>query len=329
MLITILKVIIIICESKLVFLSTLKIIIIFMKIKDGICGFVIGDALGVPVEFSSRETLQENPVKEMRGYGTYNMPPGTFSDDTSMTLATMESICNKKAIDLEDMQNEFLEWLFNGKYTQYGETFDYGNTTYNSLSRFKNGFSVLECGGTDDHDNGNGSLMRILPLAFIDGISYETIEQISGLTHAHQKSKIACVFYVEIAKSMLSNDLEIKEHVKLAGDKIKDYYEGSQELKHFTRIFNDDLDEVKSSGYVINTLESVIYCLENTDNYKDSVLKAVNLGGDTDTIAAICGGLSGIYYGFSELPVDWLRQIPKIDKVLSLCERYEGAINGF
>lgn len=300
-----------------------------MKIKDGICGFVVGDALGVPVEFTSRETLQKNPVKEMRGYGTYNMPPGTFSDDTSMTLATMNSICDKKAIDLEDIQSEFLEWLINGKYTQYEKTFDYGNTTYESLLRFKNGFDVLKCGGTGERDNGNGSLMRILPLAFIPDISYETIEQVSGLTHAHQRSKIACVFYVEIAKSMLLNDLEISEDVKIASDKIKKYYEDSQELKHFERIFNDDLNDVKSSGYVINTLESVIYCLETTDNYKDSVLKAVNLGGDTDTIAAICGGLSGIYYGFSEIPIDWLRQIPKISDVLSLCERYEGVIDEF
>lgn len=190
-----------------------------MKIKAGICGFVVGDALGVPAEFSSRETLQKNPVKTITGYGTYNMPPGTYSDDTSMTLATMSSICNKKTIDYEDIQSEFLEWLLNGKYTQYGETFDYGNTTYESLLRFKNGFEALKCGGVSERDNGNGSLMRILPLAFIHDIDYETIENISSLTHGHLRSKIACVFYVELAKSMISNNLTIKEHVKIAAIK--------------------------------------------------------------------------------------------------------------
>lgn len=258
------------------------------------------------------------------------MPPGTYSDDTSMTLATMSSICNKKTIDYEDIQSEFLEWLLNGKYTQYGETFDYGNTTYESLLRFKNGFEALNCGGVSERDNGNGSLMRILPLAFIHDIDYETIENISGLTHGHLRSKIACVFYVELAKSMISDNLTIKEHVKIACDKIRKHYKDSEELKHFERIFNDDLKEnIKSSGYVIDTLESVIYCLETTYNYKDSALKAVNLGGDTDTIAAVCGGLSGIYYGFDSIPIDWLNQIPKIEEVLSLCESYEGVINEY
>ena len=214
-----------------------------MKIKDAICGFVVGDALGVPVEFTLRESLQENPITEITGYGTYNMPPGTFSDDTSMTLATMNSICNKKAIDFEDIQSEFLEWLFNSKYTQYEKTFDYGNTTYNALLNFKNGINALNCGGKSDRDNGNGSLMRILPLAFIPNINYETIEKVSSLTHAHQRSKIACNFYIEIAKSMLLNDLEIKGYVKLGSDKIKDYYKNSNELKYFERIFNDDLED--------------------------------------------------------------------------------------
>ena len=301
-----------------------------MKIKDGICGFVVGDALGVPVEFEKREILKEYPITTMIGHGSYDMPAGTFSDDSSMVLATMNSICKTKSIDYENIQNEFLKWLFEGKYTQYQKTFDYGNTTYKALSRFKNGVKALDCGGSSESDNGNGSLMRILPLAFIPDISYEEIETVASLTHNHLRSKIACVLYVEIAKSMLSNDLTISEHVKIASDKIQEYYSDFDELKYFQRIFNNDLKEdIRSSGYVIDTIESVIYCLENTDNYKDSVLKAVNLGGDTDTIAAICGGLSGIYYGFDDIPIEWINTIPKMDKVLSLCEKYEAVINEY
>ncbi|KZX13458.1 ADP-ribosyl-[dinitrogen reductase] glycohydrolase [Methanobrevibacter oralis] len=300
-----------------------------MKVKDGICGLIVGDALGVPVEFKLREYLETHPVTDMIGYGTYNQPPGTFSDDSSMTIATMASIVNKKAIDYEDIQHEFSLWIFKSKYTPYGETFDFGNTTSYALMKYKQGIPALECGCGDERDNGNGSLMRILPLAFIPDIDYETIENVSGLTHSHERSKISCVFYILIAKSMLENDLSINEHVKLAGDKIKSYYKNSNELHHFNRIFNDNIKTVSSRGYVIDTFESVIYCLKNTDNYKDAVLKAVNLGGDTDTIAAICGGLAGIYYGFDDIPIDWLRQITKIDKVYSLCEKYEEFINEY
>lgn len=297
-----------------------------MKVKDGIIGLIIGDALGVPVEFTSREILKKDPVTGMRGYGTYNMPPGTWSDDSSMTIATIASIINKQTIDYDDIMCEFLDWIENGKYTQYQDTFDYGITTRNGLLNYKNGMEAILCGGNDEHDNGNGSLMRILPLAFIPNIDYETIENISGLTHGHLRSKIACVFYIEIAKSMLENELSIAEHVKLAENKIKEHYKDSNELSHFSRIFNNDLnneDTISSKGYVISTFESVIYALETTDNFKDAVLKAVNLGRDTDTVGAICGGLAGIYYGYDSIPIHWIESIPKINQVLELCENYE------
>ena len=295
-----------------------------MKVKDGITGFIIGDALGVPVEFYSRKDLEETPVVDMEEYGTYNQPKGTWSDDSSMTIATMRSIVNKKGIDYEDIMTEFCRWAFEEEYSQYHETFDIGNTTLRGLIRFQKGAKALESGGTSTHDNGNGSLMRILPLAFIPDIDFETIENISGLTHGHKRSKIACVLYVEIARSMLENDLTVDEHISNACEIIKEYYRDESELDEFKRILDDDFsDGIRSGGYVIDTIETVIYCLKNTDSYKDAVLKAVNLGGDTDTNAAICGGLAGIYYGFDEIPVDWIESVPHLDKVLSLCEEFE------
>ncbi len=296
-----------------------------MKVKDGIIGFVVGDALGVPVEFTSKPERDENPVTEMWSYGTFSQPAGTWSDDSSMTIATMASIVNKKGIDYNDMMSEFIEWHYHDKYTNSDSgAFDIGNTTAAALSNYKSGTPALESGCSGEMDNGNGSLMRILPLAYLNDIDYETIEAVSSLTHAHKRSKISCVLYVEMAKSMLENDLEINEHVDLACDKIKEYYKDSDELKQFEKILSNDLDDVEGRTYVVGSLECVIHCLLTTDNYKDAVLKAVNFGGDTDTNAAICGGLAGIYYGFDSIPVDWIKQINKIDEVLSLCEKYEG-----
>lgn len=295
-----------------------------MKVKDGIIGFIVGDALGVPAEFKSKEYLEENPVTEMTGNGTWNQPKGTWSDDSSMTIATITSITYAKGIDFEDIMDEFLEWNCNNYYTNSASgAFDIGNTTGKALSNYQSGTPALKSGCDGERDNGNGSLMRILPLAYIKNIDYETIENVSSLTHAHKRSRIACVLYVEIAKSMIENDLEIKDHIELSCEKIKDYYKDSDELKHFEKIFSSDLDDVEGRTYVVGSLECVLHCLLTTDDYRQAVLKAVNMGGDTDTNAAICGGLAGIYYGFDSIPVDWIGQINRIDEVLSLCEKYE------
>ena len=294
-----------------------------MKVKDGICGFIVGDALGVPVEFYSRKELEDDPVVDMREGGTHGMPKGTWSDDSSMMIATMDSIVDKNGIDYADIMDKFCQWAFEDKYNQY-ETFDIGNTTRQGLMRYKGGAEPLESGGKLVRDNGNGSLMRILPLAYIPDIDIETVENVSGLTHAHDRSKIACALCVEIAKSILNNDLAIDEHIKNSVDIIKEHYKDNEELVEFKRIIDDDFTgEIRSGGYVIDSIESVIYCLKTTDNYKDAVLKAVNLGGDTDTTGGICGGLAGIFYGFDAIPIDWIESIPKLDKVMSLCEKFE------
>ena len=270
-----------------------------MKVKDGIVGLIVGDALGVPVEFKSGYDLSQNPITKMKGYGTYNQPAGTWSDDSAMTLATMHSIVQKQGIDYDDIMDKFVAWYSEAKYMQGNSTFDCGVTTSNAISRYVGqNTPALESGCKGERDNGNGSLMRILPLAYVKDIDYETIENVSGLTHAHPRSKIACVLYVEMAKSMLENSgLTMEEHIFSACDKIKEYYKDSPELKHFDRIFNNDLEIVSGKGYVISTFEVVVRCLLITD--------------------------AGIYYGFDSIPVDWVNEIDRIDEVLSLCERFE------
>jgi ADP-ribosylglycohydrolase len=293
-----------------------------MKIKDGMIGLVVGDALGVPVEFKSREELSENPVTGMRGHGTYNMPKGTWSDDSSLAIATMQSIVNRGKIDYEDILREFSLYANEGKYTQY-YTFDYGNTTGRAIGRFENGVEALKCGGTSISETTNGSLMRILPMAFIEDINYATVENVCGLTHGHEICKIACVLYIEIAKSMIENDLEISEHVERSCEKIKEYYAGSDGLESFQRILENDLDDVESSFYVVGTLECALHCLLTTSSYSEAVLKAVNFGNDADTVGAVCGGLAGIYYGFDDIPSEWIDDIPQIEDVIRLCGRFE------
>ncbi|TCX53587.1 ADP-ribosylglycohydrolase family protein [Dehalobacter sp. 14DCB1] len=305
------------------------------NVLNGIMGLCVADALGVPVEFVSREKLKLNPVVNMRGYGTHSQPAGTWSDDTSMTICLADSLI--KGLDYGDIMTKFLMWYDEGSYTSYGEVFDIGISTSKALKRFSDGIEPLKCGGLNEHDNGNGSLMRVLPLLFyiqsIYGTDFDEIDEafniihnVSSLTHAHKRSKIACGIYISVA-SMLLGSMDLKIAVELGIYKAAEYYrkqtEFKDELSHFDRLFAkgfEKLDEkvIKSSGYVVDTLEAAIWCLLNSSSYKDCVLKAVNLGEDTDTVAAVAGGLAGLYYGYENIPCEWLDTIVKREYIESL-----------
>lgn len=308
-----------------------------------IMGLCVGDALGVPVEFESRETLKNNPVIDMRSYGTYNMPKGTWSDDTSMTLCLIDSLYS--GLNYNDIMINFTKWIKNGDYTQYGKAFDVGNSTIEAITRFINKNPVLDCGGLDDHDNGNGSLMRILPISFYLKSIYEgeftssdeamnIIHNVSSLTHAHKRSLIACGIYTSIA-SMLMSDMDISTAVEMGISSAVEYYkkydEFTEDLCYYKRLSDKTFSEtsrenIKSSGYVVDTLEAAIWCLLRTKNYKDCVLMAVNLGEDTDTVAAVAGGLAGLYYGYDSIPKEWLSVIVKSDYIESLCKQLDAAL---
>ena len=153
---------------------------------NGILGLAVGDALGVPAEFKSREELNRCPITDMIGNGTYNVPAGTWSDDTSMTLATMDSIIEKQTIDVNDMASKFLKWYRNAEYTPNNECFDIGSTTLQALAKFELKLEdASNCGGSAEYNNGNGSLMRILPIAYY--IYYKNITNNQEIYHGRRK----------------------------------------------------------------------------------------------------------------------------------------------
>ena len=177
--------------------------------------------------------------------------------------------------------------------------------------------------------------MRILPLAFYRGEDFlDVIHNVSSLTHAHKRSQIACGVYLTIAEILLEES-DLKIAIQSGLEKANEYYgtkkEYAEDLKHYSRLFETDFAElpekkIKSSGYVVDTLEAALWCLLNTDNYKDCVLKSVNLGEDTDTVAAVAGGLAGMFYGVKAIPKDWLKQLAGRDYIKHLCRLfYESA----
>ncbi len=300
------------------------------KAKSVILGHAIADALGVPAEFRDRETLLMNPITDMIGYGTYNVPRGTWSDDTSMSLAALDSLASGE-IDYDDIMQNFVKWCFEDKYTANNEAFDIGRTCFNAISLYKDSTvkNPLACGMSDEYSNGNGSLMRINP--FVLYLYYknmdiseklEVIHNASSLTHAHERSKIACGIYSFVLWELLG--APYKDYIQKGLRKAKEYYRDSIELSKYHRLFNgiEDLtiDEIKSSGYVVDALEAAIWCLLTTKDYKECVLRAVNLGGDTDTIAAIAGGLAGALYGYDSIPKEWMNILLRRDYIEEMCD---------
>lgn len=299
-------------------------------IESGVYGLVVGDALGVPFEFSSFEELEKNPVRDMVGYGTWNQPKGTWSDDSSLVLATMGGIIRGNGeINLDTIMKEFVKWVAYGEYSQNKgiEPFDYGNTTIAGITNYLQGVSPENSGLSGEFDNGNGGLMRILPLAFTD-CDYPVIESVCGLTHAHPRSKIASVLYVEICRQIMGGGKDtFCDYVAEASDLIQEYYKDVPDLIYFQRIFDSDYsDGISGSAHVSDTLESAIASIKYGEDFKSSLLGAVNLGGDTDTICAVCGGMAGLYYGLSDIPEDWINSIYKREIIDDLIDDFSRVI---
>jgi ADP-ribosylglycohydrolase len=318
-------------------LFTIQNVDYFKEIKSALFGVAVGDALGVPVEFKSRETLRKNPVTDMIGYGTYNLPPGTWSDDSSLTFCLAEALTQD--FDLNVIGQNFVKWAHENYWTPHGDVFDIGIATSKAISRLAKGEKPELAGGFKENDNGNGSLMRILPLVFylLDkpiNERFDITRKVSSITHGHIRSVIACFYYLEFAKQILEGK-DIFEIYKNLQTEISNYLAklgiNPTEIANFDRllkgnIFKIDESDIQSSGYVLHTLEASIWSLMTTDNYKEAVLKAVNLGDDTDTTGAVTGGLAGLYYGFDNIPKKWLRQIARYRDIENLAERLNDKI---
>ena len=306
---------------------------------DGIMGLVIGDACGVPVEFKSRFDLKKDPVVDMREYGTHGQPRGTWSDDSSMALATLASLHH--GYDLKNIAEQFVKWDKEGIYTPFGEVFDMGITCASAISRFYDSEDPYSCGGFGEMDNGNGSLMRILPICLYaydqvqqgkinEHLAINVVHDVSALTHAHLRSKMACGLYYFCVKAILDqkNQLSIAECLQKGFEEGFAWYNGANdnhfEMEQFERLMNmkkfanTGENSIRATEYVVDSLEAAIWCLLNTESFEAAVLKAVNLGDDTDTVGAIAGGLAGLYYGYASIPLDWKDCIIKKDWILDL-----------
>lgn len=313
-------------------------------IKGAMLGLVVGDALGVPVEFMSSEDLAACPVTGMRGYGTHDQPAGTWSDDSSMALCLMESL--SRGLDYEDMASTYLRWADEGYWTAHGNVFDMGFATRKALVKYAHGVPALACGCDGQRDNGNGSLMRIMPLALYlheamgpcwndEKDAHGIVLNTSRITHAHPISCIACGIYCSIANEILrGHNLQLA--IDYGIEKAKAVYATQKELSGFLPEFQNvslntlkelPIHSIRGSGYVLDTLVSSLWCLLHTDCFRSCVLQAVNLGEDTDTVGAVTGGLAGLYYGLDAIPKEWLSTLSRKEDIETLCDRFHEGLH--
>ena len=309
----------------------------FNKLKNGIMGFIIGDAMGVPLEFKKREIFENNKVTDMISNDRIGVK-GVWSDDSSMVIATMKAIIdNKGKINYESIMNNFILWVSNKDFIAIDKAFGIGRATFFALGNYYNKRyeKITDCGMKGFNYNGNGSLMRILPIAYYcyykklnDDEIYNLVKYISSLTHSYEISILGCFIYVLLVIELLSGKEKVNAYSNIRKYNYRKYF-SLENIKYYDRLLNNDIskldvDSISSMGFVVDTLEAVIWCFMNNNSYDKCVIEAINLGNDSDTIGALVGGLSGIYY--NDINNKWLNDIKRKNYLLDLCSDFYNSL---
>lgn len=302
------------------------------KIKGSIVGSILGDIVGVPYEFTSKNLITKEDILSFKGYKSHNVPFGYWSDDSSLILATMDSLKNGRC-DYKDIGTNFCHWLFDKQYTPQNQVFDCGTTIRRAINQ------INECdytGRCEDYECGNGSLMRILPVVLYQyfnekdqSIALDTIIEIGNITHSNKLCEIGIIIYSKYVFNLLDGKDKLEAYKDMQ-QFVKERFKGF-DVSAYNRILNENIfnatkDEVNGSGFIVNTLESVLWTFINSNNYKDGIINAILLGNDTDTVASITGGLLGLYYGYDNISSEWIDKIFKKDYIFNIYNKYELAL---
>lgn len=271
-------------------------------------GLAVGDAVGTTLEFQARDSYA--PLTDMVGGGPFDLAPGAWTDDTSMALALADSLTRPGELDTRDLMGRFVNWWRRGEYSVTGECFDIGVTTREALARFERTGDPV-AGSTDPRAAGNGSLMRLAPVAIRGGAGMRAAARAqSATTHAAPTCLDACEGYALILRAAIdgagTEALRAGEAVG-AGEPIGAILAGSWRGKR--------REAIASSGYVAHSLEAALWCVDRTGAFREAVLLAANLGDDADTTAAITGQLAGALYGASGIPSGWLAKLARRERI--------------
>ena len=267
------------------------------RAKGALWGLIVGDCLGSPIQFSGKES---HPwITDMVECPVFGLPPGYWTDDSSMAMCVMDSYVRKGGYDLKDIGRTFVKWFMDGYLSSVeGKSFDVGSATWSACQNIA--FRKSFVNGSEDAQ-GNGSIMRFAPsylLAQEEEDPAKTMHAISDLTHYSKRVRETVDKFAKI----------LDEHI--TGRRT------TETSSYKTR------EEVNNSGWAVSTLEAALWAFNTTNNFRDALVAAVNLGGDSDTIGAVCGQLAGAYYGYSAIPKEWIAAVKDWEQVDALIDRF-------
>ncbi len=301
------------------------------KIRGGLYGLLVGDALGVPYEFHSASEIPPYCEIEMtppKGFfrAHKGVEPGTWSDDGAQALCLLDSLTSCKKFCLKDFSEKLFAWYQNGIWAVDGVVFDIGVQTAEALNAFRSGFAPEQCGILRPDGKGNGALMRVLPLAlWHSGTEQELVEDAHNqclITHGNKCNQVCCALYCLTARFLL-NRMDFEQALFKSIQVLREIYQKMPEYEQEFewRVRPDEPWQGGGSGYVVDCLRSAFMILKRAVNYEEAVKQAIMLGNDTDTTACVTGGLAGILFGFQAIPKRWYDTLKEKEKVEQLLEK--------
>ena len=279
------------------------------RLAGGVWGHLVGDAMGVPYEF--RKPHQIHGIR-FGAAGTGHQPPGTWSDDGALMLATLDSLLSVDDFQPEDLGRRFTDWYRGTAYTPDGDgRFDVGNTTAEALEAILRGTPAIVAGPRGEQDNGNGALMRILPIALVgrDLPRDELVEQAevaARITHGHPWSQVTCALYVVLAQELLTGadrSTLMDDTIRLLTQDFEVTWPRPESAAALQRVIAHT--EREGRGFVIDSFWSAWDAFAGAQSYEETIIRAIRYGNDTDTTACIAGGLAGIHWGIEGIPAAW------------------------
>ncbi len=295
-------------------------------------GLASGDAVGTTVEFRRRGSFE--PVTELVGGGPFGLSPGQWTDDTSLALCLAESLVDPvpgvpggvRGFDPGDQMRRFVRWYREGHLSSTGQCFDIGTTTATALHRFEQTGEPFS-GSTDPHAAGNGSIMRLAPVVLFFYPDEEKAIHFAGESSRTTHGAPECVDACRLMAAVLCRALAGKPKAEVLHTGMTGLCERIQALADRTFMEKTEAG-IRGSGYVVESLEAALWCFFKTDSFRDAILRAVNLGDDADTTAAVCGQIAGAYYGESGMPPEWLDRLHMAHMIRDFADRLCGCASG-